>query len=51
MSFLMSCRTIQDLGSQEIIKYKKILKTSYIDKLVLSLPPKIKILLIVAKNF
>ena len=30
MSFLMSCRMIQDLGSQEIIKYQEILKTSYI---------------------
>ena len=30
MSFLMSCRMIQDLGSKEIIKYQEILKTSYI---------------------
>ena len=47
----MSCQMIQDLGSQEIIKYPKNIKTSYIYKLVLSLPPKIKKLLIVAKNF
>ena len=40
----------RDLGSQKIRKYQESLKLSWNDSLVPSVPAKMKILLIVAKN-
>ena len=49
-SCLTSCWTTYDLGSEEIGKYQENLQTLWNYSLVLSLPPKMKILWILTKN-